>query len=104
MPPVAAESQLVYALLARSANREGSCSSRFGEGRFKFQRLINEVTILYCIFCVDLNLVRLGMADEPIFSQFISIYADIVACLISNRLKGLRVVQSATYREKQIER
>ena len=41
--------------IARQANRQDGCTDRFGEGRTKCRRLLDEAAVLACSVDVDLN-------------------------------------------------
>ena len=60
--------------IARLANKQDNCTGRFWEGRFKTQRLVDEVGLLACSMYVDLNPVRAALADSPDDSQHTSAY------------------------------
>ena len=51
--------------IARHANREDRCTGHFWEGRYKFQLLLDEASLLACVAYVDLNPVRAAMAETP---------------------------------------
>lgn len=51
--------------LARRANAEEKCSGRFWEGRFVSVPLLDQAALIACMAYVDLNPVRVRMADTP---------------------------------------
>lgn len=59
--------------VARQANKEGGCTGRFWEVRFKCQALLDEQALMACMAYVDLNPVRSGMASTPEASAHTSI-------------------------------
>lgn len=80
--------------IARAANSEDSCSSRFGEGRFKCQVLADESAILAAIAYVDLNPIRAGMTVRLDHSHHTSIQQRVTSCRadeakVHQRLKPL---------------
>jgi len=70
--------------IARQANAEDKCTGRFWEGRFKSQALLNEQAVLSCMVYVDLNPVRVTLADNLEDSYFTSIQQRITE--FSNRV------------------
>ena len=59
--------------IARQANLEDKCTGKFWESRFTSQALKSEEALLSCMTYVDLNPVRVGMADTPEHSEYTSI-------------------------------
>lgn len=75
--------------IARRANKEEDLTGRFWEGRFKCQRLDDEVGIRMCMCYVDLNPVRAKLADSLEGYPFTSIYDRIVARKAEGRKAAL---------------
>jgi REP element-mobilizing transposase RayT len=59
--------------IARQANLEDQCTGKFWECRFSSQALKTEEALLSCMAYVDLNPIRVGMAESPETSEYTSI-------------------------------
>jgi hypothetical protein len=59
--------------IARQANKEDGCSGRYWEGRYKSQALLDEKALAACMAYVDLNPMRVGMAETPEQYEYTSI-------------------------------
>ena len=60
--------------IARTANREDDCTGRFWEGRFKAQRILDDLGTLACTMYVDLNLIRASITRTIERSVYSSAY------------------------------
>jgi hypothetical protein len=76
--------------IARQANQEDEKKGRFFEGRFKAQRIVDEVGLLACSLYVDLNPVRAALADTLEEAKFTSAFDRIAAA------KGETMVSAAS--------
>jgi REP element-mobilizing transposase RayT len=69
----------LFEVIARRSNAEDKCTGHFWEGRFKLQKLADEIGCLACGMYVDLNPIRAGLAKTPEESQYTSVYDRIAA-------------------------
>jgi hypothetical protein len=65
--------------IANRANAEEEISSRFWQGRFKMQRILDEAALLACAMYIDLNPIRARLAETPETSLFTSVYERLQA-------------------------
>ncbi len=65
--------------IARLANRQDECTGSFWEGRFKAQTITDEAGLLACSMYVDLNPIRVAMAESPEQAVHTSAYDRIAA-------------------------
>ena len=72
--------RLLNEAIARQANAEDGVKGRFWEGRFTSQALLDEAAILSAMAYVDLNPIRVGMAETPERSEHTSAAADALRC------------------------
>ncbi len=70
--------ELNYNIACR-ANKEDNCKGHFWESRFKSQALLDEKALAAAMAYVDLNPIRVDIADKPENSDFTSIQARINA-------------------------
>jgi len=59
--------------IARSANKEDSCTGHFWECRYRSQALLDEKAVLSAMAYTDLNPIRAAMAETPESSEYTSI-------------------------------
>jgi hypothetical protein len=76
--------------IARSANKEDSCSGRFFEGRFRCQPILDEPALAACLVYVDLNPICAGIAQTPETSRFTSVFERIQALCAEKRSADVR--------------
>lgn len=51
--------------IARRANREDGCTGAFWEGRFHSAPLLDQAALIACMASIDLNPIRVKVADRP---------------------------------------
>lgn len=69
--------RLALQRIAQRANKEDGVDGRFFAGRFKCERLTDEVSVLNCSLYVDLNWIHAGMAKIPEESYYTSAFERI---------------------------
>ena len=74
--------------IAKRANAEEGISSRFWQGRFKAQRILDECGLLACAMYIDLNPIRARLAETPETSCFTSVFERITARSEEGKRKG----------------
>jgi hypothetical protein len=74
--------------IANRANAEEEISSRFWQGRFKSQRILDECGLLACAMYIDLNPIRARLAETPETSCFTSVFERIMARREEGRIEG----------------
>lgn len=65
--------------IAKQANAEEGITSRFWQGRFKAQRILDECGLLACAMYIDLNPIRARLAETPETSCYTSAFERIMA-------------------------
>jgi hypothetical protein len=80
----------LYEPIARMANSQDQCTGAFWQGRFRAQRIIDEVALLACCMYVDLNPIHAPLAESLETSKYTSAYDRI------ETLRGKEIESSAT--------